>query len=83
MTAPASSVIVTIHAVLAGLLPSRRGSSDWIGMTSVWVSAAISPPKHSAATAPRGWLLSSWWTVEGAEAVTGVPSVGGSGSASS
>ena len=33
----------------------RCGSSLWIGITMVWVSAAVRPPKQSATTATVGW----------------------------
>ncbi|GAB2634103.1 hypothetical protein GCM10027270_23220 [Nocardioides ginkgobilobae] len=59
VTAAASSVMVTTHAVLEAVLSSSRGSSPWIGMTIVWVSEAARPPEHSATTAAQGWVARS------------------------
>ena len=53
-TAAASNVAVTTQPALAPEVPSSSGSSLWIGITIVWVSAALRPPKHRAMTASRG-----------------------------
>ncbi len=55
VTAAQSSVTVTTQDALAGEVPSSCGSSLWIGMTRVWVRAAVRPPKQSTTTARVGW----------------------------
>src|SRR5690349_5334252 len=53
VTAAASSVAVTAQDALPGSVPSRRGSSLWIGMTSDCMSDPDRLPRHSTAmTAP-------------------------------
>ena len=54
-TAAASRVEVTTQPAFAGEVCSSCGSSDWIGITSVWVSAALSPPKQSTITLRRAF----------------------------
>lgn len=49
-TAAASSVIVATQPALETDVPSRRGSSPWIGITIVCVSETVMPPKHSTPT---------------------------------
>ena len=50
----ASSVIVMTHARWRPRCAAARGSSLWIGMTSVCVSAAVRPPKQSTTTGSTG-----------------------------
>ena len=52
-TAPPSKVAVMTQEALAGEVCSRRGSSVWIGITSVCIKAALIPPKHRTTTVSR------------------------------
>ena len=53
-TAAASSVAVITHAAFAADVERSEGSSDWIGIIIVWVSEALSPPRHRTVTASSG-----------------------------
>ena len=54
-TAAASRVMVTTHEAFEAEVASSWGSSLWMGITIVWVSAAPRPPKHRTTTARSGW----------------------------
>ena len=54
VTAAASSVMVTTHDAFDAEVERSRGSSLWIGITIVWVRAALRPPKHRTPMASPG-----------------------------
>ena len=54
VTAAVRRVIVTTHEALDAEVESSWGSSLWMGMTIVWVSAAPRPPRHRTAMASPG-----------------------------
>jgi hypothetical protein len=56
-TAPPRRVAVTTQEVLEALVLSRRGSSDWIGMTRDCMSAAQRLEKPSTTTMSSGWFV--------------------------
>src|SRR6478735_1251054 len=60
-TAAPSSVAVTTHAALEGVVLRNSGSSVWIGMTSVCMSATLMPLKHRTITVSTA-LRWSWST---------------------
>ena len=60
VTAAASRVMVTTHEAFEAEVESSWGSSLWMGITIVWVSAAPRPPKHRTPMASPGRAVSSW-----------------------